>query len=637
MRVLFILVIWLGLVSVAFAQDERKSAELENFVVITDQDFYLAGDRLWFGGKLLKNHDSFRYSKLAYISLRDQEGNEILAEKMLLSDQDMVFGDFFLPENARSGVYSLVVYSKWMSGFADFPVAKKEFLVVNPKAPKVEGKPQVLVQTTPFANVPISLIHTSDQAELIEIQDENGQNLEILESVEPLKSFFIKPFSGAKAKVIFRNETFDLEAPSWFWDPSDFTLKGKNPNQSDFVVVTHTDWDLIEQKMLINGQTQFDRSGYSGIVNFDISVIDKNYDLVWTYRVKNPISATGQLLINSKGKVGESLKLDFAGIDLTAKDAFILASSEEHPLISGWMDVLNDPNWTILGEENSRNTLPLAINKLKGEEELLKDFSPMFNYQSWSVDFKTAFPSAVSSSNLSFTIPQEVLEEKVERKFYREYFGIAEEVIELESPFSPDKVYFIDDYDEFPDLETFVKQIIPQIKLRKSKDADWKEIRVANTDNQQVKFDKVPLVLIDFYRVASLEEVWSIDMASLDRVEIYYHRETVQKTNLGEEVGNGLIVLYTKNNEYALKKNLPKSRYFLSDVQVPRRPDYSSGGSLKISANPLQFLLPGLGFYRGRAKSTPVEFDTAGNWKVEGWVFGNGTYSKFEKSLTVDP
>lgn len=125
MRVLFILVIWFGLVSVAFAQDERKSAELENFVVITDQDFYLAGDRLWFGGKLLKNHDSYRYSKLAYISIRDQEGNEILAEKMLLSDQDMIFGDFFLPENARSGIYSLVVFTKWMSGFADFPVAKK--------------------------------------------------------------------------------------------------------------------------------------------------------------------------------------------------------------------------------------------------------------------------------------------------------------------------------------------------------------------------------------------------------------------------------------------------------------------------------------------------------------------------------
>lgn len=637
MRVLFILVIWFGLVSVAFAQDERKSAELENFVVITDQDFYLAGDRLWFGGKLLKNHDSYRYSKLAYISIRDQAGNEILAEKMLLSDQDMVFGDFFLPENARSGVYSLAVYSKWMSGFADFPVAKKEFLVVNPKAPKVEGKPKVLVQTTPFANVPISLIHTSDQAELIEIQDENGQTLEVLESVEPLKSFFIKPFVGAKAKLIFRNETFDLASPSWFWDPSDFTLKGKSSNPSDLKVVTHTDWDLIEEKAPVNGQIQLDRTAYSDLGYFDISVFDSKGNSIWCYRVQNSSPSAGQLLINSKGKVGEELKLDFAGFDATVQDAFVLARSEEDRLISDWVSVLNDPNWSVLGESSSKSTLPIALRRLRGEEELLKDFSPMFNYQSWSVDFKTAFPSAVSSSNLSFTIPQEVLEEKVERKLYREYFGIAEEVIELESPFSPDKVYFIDDYDEFPDMETFVKQIIPQIKLRKSKDADWKEIRVANTDNQQVKFDKDPLVLIDFYRVASLDEVWTIDMASLDRVEIYYHRETVQKTNLGEEVGNGLIVLYTKNNEYALKKNLPKSRYFLSDVQVPRRPDYSSGGSLKISANPLQFLLPGLGFYRGRAKSTPVEFDTAGNWKVEGWVFGNGTYSKFEKSLTVDP
>jgi hypothetical protein len=638
MRIAFVFLLLFSFGKSVFGQNpESQQEELENFVVITDQDFYLAGDRIWFGAKLLKNHDSYRYSKLAYISLLDHTGKKVFAEKMLLSGQDMVFGDIFLPENASSGVYSLLVYTKWMSNFEDFPVAKKDFLVINSKVPKVEGVPVIFVEKTPFQNQPYSLIHTSIDSELIEIQSEKGETLEIIEAVPALHKFQIKADYGDNIRLIFRNETYSLAASPWIWDPLDFSLRSIHGKQEGLKLTAHTGWTILEEMVPENGFFRLNRSKYQNLEYFDISVLDQSDKVIWSYRVQNSSSRQGQMAVASKGNVRVPFKVDFAGLSKDSRDVFLLAKATENTTISDWVKVLNDPNWQILGGNSRVSTLPLALINMKSDSPDLKDFSPMFDYKPWAIDEAKVFPTMFSPQSFSFEIPDEILEKKLNRKIYREYYEIGEEVVELESPFVPDKIYYLEEYDEFSDLESFVKQIIPQVRLKKTRGVEWKEILLANTDNQHVKFDKVPLVLIDFYTVVSLEEVWALDISRLDRVEIFYHRETVQKTNLGEKVGDGLIVIYTKNNEYAMKKNLPKSRYFLSDVQVPRRPDHGVGRSLKISANPLQYLLPGLEVYRGRAKASQLEFDTAGEWRVESWVFGNGYFSRFEKSIAIDP
>ena len=111
-RILITLIFFWSLVGKSQAQKSQfAQTELENFVIQTDQEAYLSGDRLWFAGKLLKNHESYRYSKLAYISLLDGDNNKVHEEKMLLTSQNMVFGDIFIPENSPSGVYTFVIYT----------------------------------------------------------------------------------------------------------------------------------------------------------------------------------------------------------------------------------------------------------------------------------------------------------------------------------------------------------------------------------------------------------------------------------------------------------------------------------------------------------------------------------------------
>ena len=639
MKFYLFIVILLLFGQLAFAQSAStpEEGELENFIIFTDQDSYLSGNRIWFVGKMLKNHESFRYSKLAYISLLDHSGKVVHHEKMLLSNQDLIFGDIFLPENTPSGVYSLNVYTKWMSGFQDFPIAQRNFLVLNPNSPQVGGKASVLIQKNPFQQDAMTLIHTAKDPQLIEIQDERGITIQILEAVQPLQKVQISLNEGERSRIVFQDKSYSVPKSDWIFDPVKYELRTKKGIGIGHRLITSTPWDILESRQSEDGVFRLDKSNYQHLRFFDMSIVDASGHLVWTYQVKNPILGSGQIGMASKGKVGDLQKLEFERVERASKNAVILAKAPEDHLISELVDLLNDPNWVVLGEQENFNSLPVAAQTRKESEPSLKEYSPMFSYSPWSTPEAETFRTAFLPKTYSLSIPEEILLSKVNRKIYREYFEIEEEVVELESPFAPDKIYYLEDYEEFDSFENFLKQIVPQVKLKKAKGEEGKVIWLANTDNQQVKFDKVPKVLIDFYTVDNLQELWSLDMSTIHRLEVYYHRQTVQNTNLGPKAGDGLVLIYTKNNEYGLKKSLPRSRYFLADVQVPRRPSTAHENPQKVSGNAIQLLQPGIEFYRGKAQTIQWKFDTAGDWKIEAWVFGNDTYSRFEKSITIDP
>jgi hypothetical protein len=613
-----------------------ENAELENFLLITDQDAYLSGDRVWFAAKLLKNHESYRYSKLAYIVVLDAVGKPIHQEKMLLTGQDMIYGDLFIPETSHSGVFSIVVYSKWMANFEDFPVAKREFLVLNPTSPKPKGEPALFWEQVPFENAPVSIYHTSDGPEVLEIQDQYGKTLEILEAVAPMQRTLSQVKLSEGYRLFFRNTEYRIETEKWYWNPADFSLTS-NLEERDFSVVTHTDWKIFEEIKVVDRRAILNKMLYQNLNSFKISVVNSSGDLIWSYQVQLAARNSGQMHISSKGKAGEELTLDLVGFSDQYSDGLVLASAEEDPQIKDFVEILNHPNWKNLSAGDTASNLISTLGRKIESPPLLMDYSPMFDYRLWSVDIAARFRSSVQPDSFSFAFPQELIQTHVNRRVYQEHFEITDEVVKLQSPFTPDKIYDLSDYDEFPDLESLVKEIIPQVRLRSSNSGSGKEIFVANTDNQHVKFNKKPLVLVDFYRPISMEEVWNIDLTTLDRIELYYHRSTVEATNLGEAVGDGLIVLYTKNNGYFLKNNVPKERYFLSDVSVPRRPDFTVNNGPLVTAKPLQFMDAGFNFDKGKGKSANLKFDTAGNWLVEAWVFGNSDFERIQKRIQIDP
>jgi|GEM_PF-5852635 len=619
-------------------QADLKKEELENFVILTDQDFYLAGDRIWFAARLLKNHETYRYSKLAYLAVLDASGKQIHQEKMLLTGQNMIFGDFFVPESISSGVFSLVIYTRWMSNFADFPISRKQFLVVNPSAPQSVGEPALFWERTPYASAPISILHTSDRAEVIEIQDPDGNTLEILESVEPFQKTLstVKPANGYR--LVFRNKEFDIEPEAWHWDPADFSLNSRSETKpTDLRIFTHSDWMILEELAISGTKLPLSKKNYQKLSSFQISALNASNEVVWSYQVQLPAKSSGQMELGSKGKVGEELKLALIGFPSQLSNGIVMATMEEDPKIHDFAEILNHPNWKNLSGKVRTPNLISALNQPIAGPLIQKDYSPMFDYKVWSTDIYSRFESSSRAAGFSFSIPDSLIEAKIDRRVYQDHFEITHEVVRLQSPFAADKVYLLDDYNEFSDLESFLKEIVPQVRLRKSKSGLGKDIFVANTDNEHVKFNKKPVVLVDFHRPLTAESIWNIDMTTLDRIEIYYHRSTLEATNLGEASGDGLIVLYTKNNEYFLKNNLPKENYLLADVSVPRLPDYWQRNSGSVSAHPLQFMDVGFSFDRGKSRTGKLIFDTAGNWLVDAWVFGNDEFERIRKRVQISP
>ena len=634
---IFLLFFYIIKSSYSIAQDfENQVLELENFIIQTDQDLYLSGDRVWFGAKLLKNHDSFRYSKLAYISVVDHQGQEVYREKMLLSGQDMVFGDIFLSENSPSGVYSLLIYTKWMTSFKNFPVAKKNFLVINPKLPQVSGEPTLFGELNPFENPILSILHTSPESELIELQDSRGKTLQIIEQVPGLKKVFLKIPNGENLSLIFRNQKYPIPRLDWSWDPKEYSLKRENPNSDGKHLVVHTDWKIIEQIDLKDGSNKIDESLVSGYETYKLTVLNSQNNPIWTYQVKNPsYLPKGKVVLPPVSLVNEPFQAEFSGLSNQSQEAFVLVKQKEDIFLEDWVEILNNPNWKEFNQENSQEVSTISnLHLIEHDSIYLKDYSPMFGYKALQLDPAVYFPEATNSKSYSFELPKTTFQEKVKRKIYQNHFGIQEEVVELTSPFTPDEVFIVGEYFAYESFEKFAKEILFPLKIKKSKTEDKKELWVANTDNYRIKFDKKPLVLIDFYRITDLEELFTIDMNTLDKIEIYYHRTTVQKTNLGSEVGDGLILVYSKNNSFALKNNIPNSRNFLRDVSVPRTLSIPSI-QFNPSSNTLQAMFPQLKISKGKTKTPLFNPDTAGEWSLEALIFEKDKYYSYSRKFQI--
>ena len=616
---------------------ENQVQELENFIVQTDQDLYLSGDRIWFGAKLLKNHNSFRYSKLAYISVVDHQGQEVYREKMLLSGKDMVFGDLFLSENSPSGVYSLLIYTSWMTSFKNFPVAKKSFLVFNPKLPQVSGEPALFFEQNASLNSSISILHTSSEPELLELQDSSGKTIQVIEQVPGLKKVFLKVPEKKNLSLIFRNKRYSVPKSDWLWEPASYSLKKDDGVSEGKYLIVHNDWKIFEKIELTNGNYPINKSLTEDQETFKLTVLNDQFKAVWTYQVKNPdFQQKGKVTIPSNIVVNQPLEVEFSGYHYKTEQGFIMVKEKEDEQISDWVDIINHPNWIQLNSTTNQTITTISNLQHHGNDSIhLKDFSPMLGYKPIQLNPKIYFPEVTAEKSYSFQLPSDIIEEITKRKIYQTHFEIRDEVVELTSPFAPDEVFFLQDYYEFESFENFAKEILFPLKIRESKTEAKKELWVANTDDSRIKFNKKPLVLIDFYRIQDLEELLSLDMNTLYKIEIYYHRATVQQTNLGEEVGDGLVLVYTKNNGYALKNNIPNSRKFLQDVGVPRSP-ISQSQQLNPTSNSLQTMFPELMFTKGKSKTPLFMLDTAGDWMFEALIFEQDNFYQIKKQISVN-
>ena len=74
------------------------------------------------------------FSKLAFLELVDMDNTSIVRKKILLN-HGQGSGDFVIPDNLPTGIYYVLVYTRWMKNFGEQNFFCKGLVIINPNQP----------------------------------------------------------------------------------------------------------------------------------------------------------------------------------------------------------------------------------------------------------------------------------------------------------------------------------------------------------------------------------------------------------------------------------------------------------------------------------------------------------------------
>ena len=115
-----------------------SSAQDEKVSLVTDRDFYMAGESVFFKACNLSNSEmaTLDWSKVLYIELIDGNANPVVREKFTF-DQNGADGKISIPEVIPSGYYYVMAYTRWMRNFPASGFAWKTIKILNPFSEEV--------------------------------------------------------------------------------------------------------------------------------------------------------------------------------------------------------------------------------------------------------------------------------------------------------------------------------------------------------------------------------------------------------------------------------------------------------------------------------------------------------------------
>jgi len=135
------LVISVALLVIAFPGYVRAAdgpAMNEKVAFVTDRDFYVAGENLYFKACNLSNPEmaALEWSKVLYVELIDGNANPVVRDKFTFGENG-ADGKIAIPEVIPSGYYYVMAYTRWMRNFPASGFAWKRVKILNPYSEEV--------------------------------------------------------------------------------------------------------------------------------------------------------------------------------------------------------------------------------------------------------------------------------------------------------------------------------------------------------------------------------------------------------------------------------------------------------------------------------------------------------------------
>ncbi|MCD0477956.1 hypothetical protein LPB90_05780 [Chryseobacterium sp. LC2016-29] len=107
----------------------------ENIYILTDKDFYLSGETLWFNAMVFRNFSISDLSTNFFIELYDKNKKQILKKRFPIFN-GVVQGSFQIPESLNEDIYFVRAYTPMMSNLKEDFQYIKQIPIYNPSSPK---------------------------------------------------------------------------------------------------------------------------------------------------------------------------------------------------------------------------------------------------------------------------------------------------------------------------------------------------------------------------------------------------------------------------------------------------------------------------------------------------------------------
>lgn len=627
---ILLLFVLLGVTSNAFTQDiVSYNDEAETLHIMTNQDIFFAGEKLWFGVKLLKNHESYRYSKLIYLDIYDPNHNLVHHEKLLLDRHEMTYGDVILPDNLAEGEYNIYAYTKWMLNFESYPIPNKAVLVkkFNPE-PKAQEHIQFYYSEKEGAYRDLLLFHTGSKPFLVEIENTQGRQESVFEEVPPFKIYNTKIVLDTPKTIKWNNESHTVAPKAIHISNDRLEIDEQNEFQKFYI---HTDISIIKEGNK-NEEIILSSLPLDNISDYQVTLLDQQNQVVaheyFSIEVKKEMTVAAPKII----KRGERFTANIRSNTSAANSGMAWLKSAEPDQVPEIIRVMNDPKWKPIN--NAGNGAPnYIITKLEIEQTQTPTYSkehlPLMVYSPLTKTLKDIKPGLFLTSPLKSLPDFPAFDDyELNRKIFHEHFEYDAAVSIPVTPFTVDYTYDVQDYEGYKTIDIFMREVVSQVRIKRNKSTNQNEIRLFNPNMKKSDFKSIPLLLIDFYQINDPAIILDYDISQINRIELIYLRNTIDETNLGALSENGVIAFFTRKNDYQLKYKVPKDKFILKELSVPRimaqdiiHPEASENITLKKP----QTWHPAIPLERGKTHFQTSIIDEAGPIRLETWIF-NGLH-----------
>lgn len=436
-----------------------------------------------------------KISRVAYVTLVDPTGQEVVTQKLRLS-KGMAYGDFFINTNLLTGDYTLLGYTRWMQNGGLEQVFHQKLRIINP-------------YNTEQAEVP-AVLRDDTMPELSSVGMGSANKLK-LGSLLPE----FAPTDGGLIELIMDTTTYTARAP---FELRVRNFKGRLGHGEYSLTVTRL--DSIPGPMAMSA-TQYGEA-FAGVsktipkgVGDSILLPEQRGELIY-----------GQVLSEGSPASNQELFLSIPG------DQYVLKSNTTD----------TDGNFfSYLREPYDNERLIIQAPGKTDMEIVLKDVGQL--------DYSTLTWPAVA---LDSKMRQALVQRSIHNQLENAYFSVKPDSVpapDLEDPFfgGIPEVFVLDDYTRFKTLEETLVEILNLVGYRKAPDGS-SYIRVAQdfeTFNEEFNTDPA-LVLIDGVYIPDPDLIRNFDARLIKRIKVLH-----DQMMLGGKPYQGVVYFETFEGDFA--------------------------------------------------------------------------------------